>query len=239
MNVSAGVSGSLVGLALLFSSPVEARGLTPLCPDRGAIQTCTVDDHHLQVETSITDWFDDAESTMLLGDTVVRYGLTSSSEIQFGFSPWVRKNDRIGQSDLRLNFRQRIKSDQLSLAVQSMIVVPMGSEDFTQGRLGAGMALAVAYDLSPSTQLYASPTIFALPTTVVSGAIGVNQTISGPFGGTIELFGQKGAGQTQAALDFTTVWDATEDMEFDLNANVGLTHDTPALELIAGISYRF
>lgn len=236
MNVSA--NGSLLALALMFSTQVEARGLTPLCPDRGAIQTCTVDKNHLQVETSITDWFDDAESTMLIGDTVVRYGISDSSEIQFGFSPWVRKNDRVGQSDLRMNFRQRIKSDQLSLAIQPMIVVPMGSEDFTQGHLGAGLALAASYDLTPSTQFYVSPTVFAFPDTVVSGAVGVNQAF-GPFGGTVELFTQHGVGQHQLALDFTTVWDATEDMEFDINANVGLTRDTPALELIAGVSYRF
>lgn len=228
----------LAALALV-ATPAMAQDLKPLCPDRGAIQPCIVDAGHIQVEVSLADWFDDADSTLLLGDSVVRYGVSDTTEVQIGLSPWVRKGKASGHSDLRLAVRHNILQDRLSLALQPMVVVPLGSEHVTQGRLGTGIALAATYDISPQTQLYASPTVFALPTTIVSGAVGVNQTIYGPIGGTIELFGQHGGGQTQASLDFTTVWTATQDVEIDLNANVGLTRDTPALELILGVTRRF
>jgi hypothetical protein len=223
----------------MLSSPAVAQDLKPLCPDRGAIQPCVVDPGHVQVEVSLTDWFDDADSTLLLGDTVVRLGLNENTEVQVGLSPWVRKGSRVGQGDLRLALRRNIKDDQLSLAVQPMLVLPTGSQNASQGRLGAGVALGATYDVSPSTQLYASPTVFVLPTPLISGAVGVNQTLYGPIGGTIEVFAQHSAGQTQASLDFTTVWTASRNVEIDLNANVGLTRDTPTLELVLGVTKRF
>lgn len=229
----------LLTLALMSSTSAWGQDIKPLCPDRGAIQACIVDEGHVQVETSLVDWFNDSESTLLIGDTVVRLGLSEITEVQVGFSPWVRKSNRVGNSDLRLALRHNVKDDQLSLAVQPMIVVPVGSERVTQGDWGVGAALALTYDASAETQFYASPTVMMGPSTIVSGAIGINQTIHGPFGGTVELFGQQGAGQTQVLLDFTTVWTASEDVEVDLNANVGLTSDSPALELIVGISRRF
>lgn len=120
-----------------------------------------------------------------------------------------------------------------------MIVLPIGSKTLTQGRIGAGAALAATYDISPQTQLYMSPTLYVTPFALASGAIGVNQTIYGPIGGTLELFGQHGGGQTQASLDFTTVWTTSRNSEIDLNANVGLTRDTPAVELILGVTRCF
>lgn len=171
----------LLALALMTSTSAWGQDIKPLCPDRGAIQTCIVDEGHVQVETSLVDWFNDSESTLLIGDTVVRLGLSEATEVQVGFSPWVRKSNRVGHSDLRLAVRHNIKDDQLSLAVQPMIVVPLGSERVTQGDWGAGAALALTYDASSETQFYASPTIMMGPSTIVSGAIGINQTIHGPF----------------------------------------------------------
>lgn len=229
----------LLALALMTSTSAWGQDIKPLCPDRGAIQTCIVDEGHVQVETSLVDWFNDSESTLLIGDTVVRLGLSQTTEVQVGFSPWVRKSDRVGHSDLRLAVRHNIKDDRLSLAVQPMVIVPLGSERVTQGSWSAGAALALTYDISPQTQFYASPTVMIGSEPVISGALGINQTIYGPFGGTIELFGQHGAGQTQILLDFTTVWAASEDVEVDLNANIGLTRDAPALQLILGVTRRF
>jgi hypothetical protein len=229
---------SLLFLGVL-TSPAAGQTLKPLCPDRGAIQPCIVDPGHVQVEVSITDWFDDADSTLLLGDTVVRYGLSGSTEIQLAVSPWVRKGSRIGQNDLKINVRHNILDGQLSAAIQPMVVIPTGSRGISQELFGAGVALAVTYDLSSETQLYISPTVFALPFSQVSGAIGVNQTIVGPFGAAVELFAQHNREQTQVSFDVSGTWTADSNTELDLNANIGLTQDTPALELILGISRRF
>lgn len=228
-----------LGILGVLASPATGQTLKPLCPDRGAIQPCIVDEGYIQVEVGLIDSFDDPDSTLILNDSVVRIGLTQSTEVQFGFSPWVRKQGKVGQGDLRINVRQNLKNDQLSLAVQPMAILPTGSKNTTQGQLGVGIALPVTYDLSSDTQLYISPTVMALPSTVSSILLGVNQTIYGPFGGTVELFAQKGAGQTQASFDLTGVWTASSNVEVDVNANIGMTSDTPDLELSLGITRRF
>lgn len=229
----------LVGLAMVVSTPAWAQDIKPLCPDRGAFQTCTIDPHHIQVESSLVDWSDDAESTTLLADMVVRVGLDQETEIQFALSPWVKKDGRVGQSDIRIAVRHTLLDQRLSVAVQPMISLPTGSEMLTQGQVKAGAALAVMYDLSPRTQFYFTPAVLPTrdPTQVVF--LGVNQAFTRTVGGTLEFQAQHSPGVHQASVNLTSTWTTNRSMEFDINANIGVTADTPAVQLILGVTRRF
>lgn len=43
----------------------------------------------------------------------------------------------------------------------------------------------------------------------------------------------------QASADAALAYAASDDLQFDIGANVGLTRDTPDIELYAGLSFRF
>jgi len=209
-----------------------------ICPDRGAIQPCTVDAGHGQVEVSLADWSDGSDPTLLLGDMVIRYGLDDSTEVQLGISPWVHKTWGIGHSDLKLTLRHRILSGPISLAIQPMITLPVGSKKLTQDQVGAGLALGATWDLNQQTQLYVSPYSIITPNPLEGVFIGVNQTIKGPLGASAELMVQH-QHQTQSSLDFGLTYTARKDLEFDLSTNLGMTSATPALEIMVGVSRRF
>jgi hypothetical protein len=224
---------------ILCSSPALGQEIKPLCPDRGAIQPCVLDGREVQIEVGLLDRFSDSQGTLLIGDTTVRVGLGQGTEIQVGVSPWLRRDNQVNQSDLRLAVRHQVASGPVSLAVQPMLFVPTGSESVTQGRLVPGVALGGTWDISPETQLYWSPGVFLAQRTTVSGALGVNQTIHGPIGGALEIFLQHQRGEIQASLDYTLTYTIGQNIELDTSANVGLTSKTPGLELVLGITRRF
>lgn len=232
-------AGFFIAFLVATSSPAHSEELKPICPDRGAIQTCTVDKGHWQYETSLVDWSHNDISTLLIADSVVRWGLEDNTEVQIAWSHWVRSGNQTNHSDVKLSLRHNILDSQLGLAVQTFIVLPVGSENVTQNHLGVGAALALSFDFNSQTQLYANPTIVVLPTAIISGALGINQTIHGPIAGTVEISGLHGAGQTQASLNFTAVWTASDNVELDIKANFGLIADSPDLQLILGVTRRF
>lgn len=64
------------------------------CPDRPGLgpPACTIDRDRVSVETSLADWTLDKQGrdrtdTMLIGDTLVRVGLTDNVEALIGWTP--------------------------------------------------------------------------------------------------------------------------------------------------------
>ncbi|MDB5705616.1 MAG: hypothetical protein JWN66_2732, partial [Sphingomonas bacterium] len=74
------------------------------CPARPGLGTpaCTIAPGRVSVETGLVDWTREEDSsarsdTILIGDTLVRIGLTDTVEAQIGWTPFghVRTRDRI------------------------------------------------------------------------------------------------------------------------------------------------
>lgn len=234
-----GISRLLLVSLVLLASPVAAQELKPLCPDRGAFQPCTIDPGHAQVELGLVDWFDDQDSTLLIADTVVRLGLDDTTEVQLGVSPWLRKSVGRGRGDLRLALRKRLIEGDFSLAVQPTLIVPTGSKKLSGKLLVPGLAIGTTYDLTPRTQFYLTP--YAVKGRHLLGGtfLGINQTVYGPIGASAEIMFQHQKGETQSSVDFTATYTASSTVEFDTSANIGVTAQTPALELVLGVTKRF
>lgn len=235
----ASISRLLFITGTFLASPVAAQELKPLCPDRGAFQPCTVDPGHIQVEIGLLDWFQDADDTRLIADAVVRLGLDDTSEVQLAMSPMVRKSFAQGRGDLRLSYRKRLVEGDFSLAVQPSIQLPTGSSKLSAGRLIPGIAIGSTYDITPRTQFYLTP--YAVKGQYLLGGtfVGVNQILHGPISGTVEYMIQHQRGETQSSADFTLAYTASKSVEFDINANIGLTRQTPAVEFVLGVTKEF
>lgn len=225
--------------ALGFAAQAGAQEIKPLCPDRGAFQACTVDPGHVQVEVALADWFDDQDSTLLVGDTVVRLGLSETTEVQLGISPLIRRTYGKGHGDLRVALRHRLVDGDFSLAVQPTLIIPLGSKGFSGQRLIPGLAVGMTYDLTPRTQFYLSPYGVKGEKLLGGTFLGINQSLTSKIGTSAEIMIQHEKDNTQSSFDLTATYTVDNNLEFDTSANMGLTRTTPAVELVVGLTRRF
>src|SRR5215470_11211030 len=89
------------GLVLCASGAAHAADEAPICADRPgkATSTCAVAKGHWQIETGLADWTLQKESgerdtSLAIGETTIKYGLTSRSNIEVDVSPWQRSTSR-------------------------------------------------------------------------------------------------------------------------------------------------
>jgi hypothetical protein len=109
-------------LLIFLATPAHAQ-LRDLCPERPGLDTppCIVDAGHLQVETGLADWTrdrtpDQRSTTVTLGETELRYGIDSDTEIRASWSGYISQRviDRLsgesshasGAGDLSLGFKR-------------------------------------------------------------------------------------------------------------------------------------
>src|SRR5204862_2166974 len=89
--------------AVLFaaSTAASAADQQPICADRPgkSTPTCTVPAGHFQLEMGLANWSlqkagGERETSLTIGETLVRYGLTDHSDIQLDVTPWQRETSR-------------------------------------------------------------------------------------------------------------------------------------------------
>src|SRR5438552_3918002 len=99
------IASALLAAAALLPAAGAARaeGLRDFCPDRPGLGTppCTMDKGHVAVELGLGDWTltrqgGDREDDIATGDLLVRYGLTSSLEMQVGWTAYTHVRTRSG-----------------------------------------------------------------------------------------------------------------------------------------------
>jgi Putative MetA-pathway of phenol degradation len=255
-------------LALL---PVAAQAEDrDYCPDRPGFNTpaCTIAPGKVSVETSIADWAldnrpDSRTDTVLIGDTVVRVGLTDAIEARIGWTPYghVRTRDkatgaidsagRVGDVTLgmKANFLHP-DGDGLAIALLPYVSLPVGRTPVGAGDWGAGVLLPVTYSLSDAVQLEATPELDAAVDADGRGrhaaygsAAGIGWKVAEPvtLTGEVQVIRdddpQGASTQTLAAL--SVAYSASDDLQFDVAGVAGLDHNAPDVELIAGLARRF
>src|SRR5947209_19498323 len=87
----------ILAVALAANGSAAAADKQPICADRPgkSTPTCTAPAGHFQLETGLADWSlqkadGERDTSLTIGETVVRYGLTDHSEIQLDVTPWQR-----------------------------------------------------------------------------------------------------------------------------------------------------
>lgn len=255
--------------ALLIAVPAAAQDKPrDYCPARPGLGSpaCTIDAGRVSVETSLADWTLDRQGgdrtdTVLIGDTLVRIGLTDTIEAQVGWTPvgFVRQRSgglvdratRVG--DVTLGLKANLANPDgsgFAVAVQPFVTLPAGRQPVGAGDWGAGVVVPLTYDLSKTVNVQLVPEVDAAvnqsgrgrhvaASVVVGLSIALNDRL------TVELEGEAlrdedpmgKTWQDSAALSFA--YKVDDDLQFDIGSIAGLNRNAPDVELLAGVSRRF
>lgn len=258
-----------VSVALLAATPALAED-RDYCPTRPGLGTtpCTIAPKRVSVETALADWTlddqaDKRSDTVLVGDTLVRVGLSDSVEAQIGWTPYghVRTRDKATQAidtagrggDVTLGMKANLlhpDGSGLSIAVQPFASVPVGRAPVGAGDWSAGAVVPVTYDLSETLNLASTSEIDAKVNESGSGrhlayseVIGLELKLSKALSATIEgqvLRDDDPSGKsTQGLASASLAWAAKDDLQLDFGAVAGLNRAAPDVELYLGVSRRF
>ena len=231
--------------------------------------TCVLDQGRVQLEMGVADAsFSHSagvhEDSLSLGATEMRAGLTGTMEAQLSWAPYTSIHDHDtatgarshadGIGDVTLALRQSLRNPDgsgFSVALQPFVTAPTGDKDIGASEWQGGLILPLSLELESGLSLSVSPEIDVLPGADGhgshagwGGAAGVSAEIGTVTTGAEIWLGvddDPAGRQTQASFDLTAAWapEALYDFQIDVGLNLGLTHDTPGIEIAAGIARRF
>src|SRR5205814_2428093 len=91
----------VAALLLCAGTAAAAADEQPICADRPGKSTpaCTVPAGHWQIETGLADWSlqkagGERDTSLAIGETTIKYGLTDRSDIEVDVTPWQRATSR-------------------------------------------------------------------------------------------------------------------------------------------------
>jgi hypothetical protein len=253
--------------ALAAGTAAQADG-DAICADRPgkATAACTVPVNTWQMESGIADWSlqrssNGRETTLALGETVIKYGLSDRTDIGIDLTPYVRISSRgngasggaSGFGDLSIQLKHRLTGEEaaLQVAVLPVITAPIARHDLGAGVWQFGLLLPVGYTIAHSALSIAlTPELDLLPDAdghgrhlAMAQVAGLGWQASSRLTLSAELWGMwdwNPAGTTrQASVDGSVAYLAGKKMQLDAGANLGLNRQTPDTEIYAGISIRF
>ena len=245
-------------LMLLLAEAATAT--SPICTDRPtkANAVCTVPSGTVQIETSAAAWSrtdvgDATSETWTLGSTVAKVGIDRRSDFQLGFTPYVRTraggSSIEGIGDVVVRYKRRLSRDEA--AVQVSVIpfakIPAATRGIGNRKLEGGIALPVSTALPGSITATFGPEIDLLADGDGQGhhpALVNLVHLAAPVAPRLTLIGELWSNLNfdpagtikQASADVAVAYLASDRMQFDAGANIGLTRDTPDLELSVGLS---
>ena len=88
-------------LVFLLGTFAARAAADPICAARPGKSTpaCTVPAGHFQLETGLADWSlqkasGERDTSLVIGETTFKYGLTDRSDIEVDVTPWQRSTSR-------------------------------------------------------------------------------------------------------------------------------------------------
>lgn len=260
----------LLGFSLSVPAKAAASELRNLCPTRPGLGTppCIVDTGHLLVEVGLGDWTvtsnpDARTDTVLIGNVLVRYGISNVDELQLGWTPFghVRQREKAtgsiakgeGVGDIFVAFKHSLRNpggDGLSVAIQPFITLPVGGSAIGSHDWSTGLLVPISFNITDHFQLQATPEFAASVDSDGHGrhatfgnVAGVGIATSKKTGVTFELSAfqdQDPSGHTTKLLAGASgTFQPKDNLQFDVGAAFGLNRDTPNVELSFGVSGRF
>ncbi|MFS0736110.1 transporter [Sphingomonas sp. 1P06PA] len=239
----------LIALAL-------AAAARDYCPERPGLGTpaCTIEAGHLSVETSVADWtIDRGADTVLIGDTLLRLGLSNRLEAQLGWTPLGFSGGRSGVGDVTLALKANLRNPDgsgFSAALLPFVTAPAGGGAIGAGDWAAGLVVPVGVDLGHGLSLQLTGEVDAAVDqdrhgrhAAVGGVIGLGAELSDAVATAIEIGATRDddpAGTTTETLASLSLgWLVSDDFQLDAGVAAGLNHDSPDLQLSIGVSRRF
>ncbi len=240
----------------------------PICADRPgkATSACTVPQGHWQLETGLADWTlqktdGERDTSLVLGETTVKYGLTDASDIEIDLTPWQRSTSSAGGlhesasgiGDVNVIYKQRLTKSDAPLQVIAMpfVKVPTANHSLGNGKWEGGLLFPIGYQI-PKTPLSLglTPELDWVANGDGRGHhLAMEQVATIGWAATdklnvsAEIWGGwdwDPAGTThEASVDGSLAYLLTNDVQLDAGANFGLNKATPDVELYGGVSVRF
>ena len=265
----AGIRLALLAAALLIPAAAQADDQDrDYCPARPGLGTpaCTMAPGQVSVETSLGDWTLDKQGgdrtdTVLIGDSLIRIGLSDTIEAQIGWAPLGVVRERSGTNidratrtgDATLGLKANLRNPDgsgLSVAVQPFVTLPIGRAPVGAGDWGAGLVVPITYDLSKTVNLEVTPEVEAAVDQdgrgrhlAYSGVVGVGIALDDTLTFTLEdqlVRDEDPSGATtQDLASASLAWMPRKTLQLDVGAVAGLDRNAPDVEIYAGIARRF
>lgn len=257
-------------MAALFcaGSGAAAADEAPICADRPgkATATCTVPEGSWQIETGLVDWAEQSgggerDRSTVIGETTLKYGITSSADIEVDVTPIQWATSRVGPvhesasgfGDINLLFKQQLTSGAATVQVTLLpfVKVPTAKRSLGNGKWEGGLLVPIGYGI-PNTRLALAltPEVDWVANgdghgrhVAMAQVVGLGWQASDRLDLSAEIWGAwdwDPAGTTrQASADASVAYVASKDVQLDAGANFGLNRVTPDVELYTGIAIRF
>ena len=251
----------------MLASAASAADEQPICADRPGKSTpaCTVPAGHWQIETGLADWSlqkdgGERETSLVLGETTVKYGVTGSSDVEIDLTPWQRAASSgpgvhdvaSGIGDVKLIYKQQvIAGDAVQVTVMPFVKAPTAKHSLGNGKWEGGLLLPVDYaigkspfsiELTPELDWAADADGHGHHAAMVQVA-SLGWQATDKLSLSAEIWGQwdwNPSGTTrQASTDGAVAYLLSNDVQLDAGANFGLNRNTPDVEVYAGVSHRF
>jgi hypothetical protein len=221
---------------------------------------------HLQIETGLADWSlqrasGARDSSLVVGETTVKYGLTARSDIEIDIAPWQRvtgrasgvRNRASGFGDITVAYKHRLTGDSVPVEIAALpfVKVPTAQRALGNGKWEAGLLMPIGYSI-PSTRLSVglTPELDRVADgdgrghhTAMAQVISLGWQADDKLSLSGELWGQwdwdpAGTGK-QYSVDGSIAYLVRDNLQIDGGANFGLNPQTPDVEIYTGVSTRF
>jgi hypothetical protein len=259
----------IAALVLCASSAAAAAADdAPICADRPgkATATCTVPARHWQVETGLGDWTlqnsgGERDTSLVIGETTVKYGLSESSDIEIDFAPWQRATSRAGGvhksasgiGDLTVLFKQQLTAPDAAVQVAALpfVKAPTAKHSLGNGKWEGGLLIPIGYGIPKSAlAIGLTPEVDWVADAdgrghhaAMAQVASLGWQANGRLNLSAEIWGQwdwDPSGTTsQASADGAVAYLVGNDVQLDAGANFGLNRVTPDVEIYGGVSKRF
>jgi hypothetical protein len=226
-----------------------------------------MDPGRFDIELGIADWTldrtpDARTDTVEAGQLLVRIGLTGSLEAQVGWTAFghVRTRDRpsgsvdeaSGAGDVTVALRRNLRNPDgsgLALALMPFATLPTGGQAIGSGEWSAGLLVPLSYDIGGGAQIGLTGRVEAAADEdrdgrhlAFGGVAGVAVPVSETLEATFEIAANRdedpSGHSTEWLAGLSAGWMATEDLQLDAGANLGL-HGAPDVQVYLGVSRWF
>lgn len=258
----------LAGIALTLPGRAEAADQSPICADRPgkATSACTVPLGHWQIETGFADWTlqkvdGERDTSLVLGETTIKYGLTGNSDLEIDLTPWQRQGSSFGGThdsasgigDVNIVYKQRLTSADAGVQVLAMpfLKAPTAKRPLGNGRWEGGLLVPIGYAI-PKTplSLALTPELDWVADgdghghhAAMAQVASLGWAVSDKLNLSAEIWGawdwDPDGTTRQASADAAAAYLLSNDIQLDAGANFGLNRNTPDVDLYGGLSVRF
>ena len=186
---------------------------------------------------------DGLRSTTYAANTLFRYGLTATLEVQLAGSPFNRTTIRgpglrahatgAGDTAIALKWAPALDSKTTTLALLGAVSFASGSDAFTNAQTVTSFGASATRDLGDSRSLgFYANVDHAGGENTWTASTSFGFPVHGDVGGYLELARIAGGGSSTSLAGAGMTWTLHERVQFDLSLDAGLTRHSP--DLLAG-----